>query len=33
MSAILLFLIALLLGIVIHRECLNREGWGTGLWL
>lgn len=30
MSAILLFLIALLLGIVIHRECSSREGWGMG---
>lgn len=33
MSAVLLFLIALLLGIVIHRECLSREGWGSGPWL
>uniref|UniRef100_A0A663E9K9 Membrane frizzled-related protein n=1 Tax=Aquila chrysaetos chrysaetos TaxID=223781 RepID=A0A663E9K9_AQUCH len=30
MSAILVFLVALLLGIVIHRECPSREGWGMG---
>lgn len=30
MSAVLLFLIALLLGIVIHRECPSRESWGWG---